>query len=238
VLSVISFACDSCFQEYTVPLDKAGKHTKCRTCGAKLVVPDPKTKDLPQSKVRQPHKGDVQAPYLLGGFVISILFGFLAIFVSELFWPASIAIFIVVVAYFFWLDIKDIKTPPAASVAKSKPEAVLATRESGFARSTILWLSGSALLVAALCVYLSLLSKDESNRRMEDARWNFAVALDNMTGGHQAGPKGVVEADRTPVYVLAGLGVLVLGLGIVCSAIESNTKRSPSPPTQSTHTAP
>lgn len=48
---MISFACPSCSQNYTVSDDKAGKRTACKRCSHQLVVPEP-TNEAPPGEVQ------------------------------------------------------------------------------------------------------------------------------------------------------------------------------------------
>jgi DNA-directed RNA polymerase subunit RPC12/RpoP len=80
-----------------------------------------------------------------------------------------------------------------------------------------LWGAGLLLFLVALIVSNNLDNKDAQSVRYDNARYDAQVAVGGPAT-YQVSPK----SDRTPVYLLAGLGGLCLALGVVCWALSGD----------------
>jgi hypothetical protein len=91
-----------------------------------------------------------------------------------------------------------------------------------FWKGLILGLIGCILLLAAWWTNADLTAKD---KREEELNMALGDLFGQLSGKYEY--KETRLSDRSPVYCLASLGVILIGLGVVCLAIE-NKPREPS----------
>jgi predicted Zn finger-like uncharacterized protein len=89
-------------------------------------------------------------------------------------------------------------------------------------RSTLLGLAGIGLLLAALLVNIQLNDSDAREERIQSSLTRFDL---NLTGRSEYRP--TKKSDRTPVYLLAGGGILCLALAVVCLPSVSGPPAAP-----------
>jgi ribosomal protein S27E len=106
------------------------------------------------------------------------------------------------------------------SQAPARARAV-SHRKALRAGSIVLWAVGALLLLAAVLVNHNLNDEDDRQGRIDDAKSRFDIALGDLTGHYPTEYRATPKSDRTPVYLLAGLGVVCLGLGTVCWVVET-----------------
>jgi OmpA-OmpF porin, OOP family len=120
--------------------------------------------------------------------------------------------------------------PPPPPAPAPAPVAGPPAPPLRFRKGLVLGVVGGALLVAALVVHNDLNEKDAREEKLAAIADDITTALGNLRGEYRYRPREAKNSDRAPVYVLAALGAMFIGLGVVCWTIESQPAHRGRPP--------